>query len=335
MKSFAIFMKNVEFLNQCVEDKLKLSEEQVARLRNLKPEFYGQRSDDEIRHMESRKDRGVVRDIEYGLEVAKFFELDDKTKKLLLLTNAPTSKETLKLVRLPFKAIYLDLSILREEANLGKTYNFANSDYSNTIHEAGVDKILGFLFTEKHEVSPSFDANNNTKKIGSTFLHSFEVFGLYEATKDGKVQYYIERTHITIDSSHEVKVMYTDKKMEKFIRSFLINFCLFINNPEVETIEIRRSRKNQERRAKQGKVVMPSSNVIKLTGSLKEYWGELEASGSFNYSHKFWVRGHWRRYKDEKRFKHMKGKAIWIAPFVKGKGVMIDKKYKIQKVEEE
>lgn len=52
--------------------------------------------------------------------------------------------------------------------------------------------------------------------------------------------------------------------------------------------------------------------------------------GSRGYSHKFWVRGHFRWLRAE-RYGENIGKKLWIAPFIKGKGVMLHKEYDLNK----
>jgi len=64
---------------------------------------------------------------------------------------------------------------------------------------------------------------------------------------------------------------------------------------------------------------------------LRRYISNLKSNGHIDYSHKFWVRGHWRTLKNEKRYKDSVGKKMWIKPFIKGKGILIDKKYELKK----
>jgi len=61
----------------------------------------------------------------------------------------------------------------------------------------------------------------------------------------------------------------------------------------------------------------------------KDYVNELNSSGSFEYSHKFWVRGHFRSLRSE-RYKEKRGIRIWIPPFVKGKGILMGKSYRLR-----
>jgi len=119
----------------------------------------------------------------------------------------------------------------------------------------------------------------------------------------------------------------TDKKAREFVHKFFLNFLNFLNNPEVEYVEHIRSDKNRERREKAGKPVIPSSFIIRVYGKLREYIDEAVRGASWTYNYRFWVRGHFRDLVS-KRYIHQK--RIWILPFVKGKGVLIEKSYKVQ-----
>lgn len=48
------------------------------------------------------------------------------------------------------------------------------------------------------------------------------------------------------------------------------------------------------------------------------------------HSHAFWVRGHYRHLKSE-RFKNKQGQMIWIPPYIKGNGELLDKVYEMKK----
>lgn len=50
----------------------------------------------------------------------------------------------------------------------------------------------------------------------------------------------------------------------------------------------------------------------------------LKTGRHFSYSHSFWVRGHFRTYTSD-RYIGAKGKKQWVMPYVKGKGLLIEK----------
>jgi hypothetical protein len=127
-----------------------------------------------------------------------------------------------------------------------------------------------------------------------------------------------------------MKVTYQNRKLANFVKKFIINFILFLKDREVIYHHHVRGAKNRERRVKQGKVPLPDSNVVKLTGQLHRYVSSLRP-GDFKgaLSYKFWVAGHWRTYKAE-RYKQMKGKVVWIEPYKKGEGVEVRRVYRVE-----
>jgi len=65
---------------------------------------------------------------------------------------------------------------------------------------------------------------------------------------------------------------------------------------------------------------------IRITGKLKIYLDDIENKGLWHYGYRFWVRGHYRdliadKWKEKKR--------IWIFPFIKGRGMLIEKEYAV------
>jgi hypothetical protein len=121
-----------------------------------------------------------------------------------------------------------------------------------------------------------------------------------------------------------------NEKEKKQIRIFFCNFIDLINNKEVELVTIERTQEQNEKRIKKGKLPIPKISYIKLNGKLKIYINKLISEGHFKYSHKFWVRGHFRTLRDENRYGSNVGKIIWIVPFIKGKGELIKKEYEVK-----
>ncbi len=118
------------------------------------------------------------------------------------------------------------------------------------------------------------------------------------------------------------------EKEEKIIRSFFCNFIDFLNTPDVEIVTVDRTKEQNEKRILRGKLPTPTQIFIRVTGKLKIYLSELNSCNHFNYSHRFWVRGHFRTLRSEK-WKNARGTKIWIVPFIKGKGVLVDKYYEV------
>ena len=103
-----------------------------------------------------------------------------------------------------------------------------------------------------------------------------------------------------------------------------------LNNPEVETIEILRTEEQNKKWNNRGKLPLPPQIFIKLDGKLKIYLDQLNSGGCFNYSHRFWVRGHFRTLRNPIRYKNKVGSKIWILPYIKGEGILINKIYEVK-----
>jgi len=244
--------------------------------------------------------------ISSGIRNAKIFEVNDEIKKLLCLTDTPKNNDE---IHLPFGKIFLDVSFTKEE-----------------LKEMGIDiaseRIVGILAGEGELV------NGDGIKVGTDLN-----FSILSEIENGEVWFDTFNKNFNLYEKYKkfsTKVQecnLTDKLAREFVHKFLLNFLNFLNNPEVEFVEHLRSTKNQERRAKQGKAIIPSTMTIKVSGKLKEYIDEAVRNECWTYGYRFWVRGHFRqlsseRYTDKKR--------IWILPYIKGKGVLVEKTYALE-----
>jgi len=275
--------------------------------------------------------------IHAGLQTAKFFEIDKIEKRLLLLTDCPKNNKLLKQVKLPYPAIFLDIEINETELS-EKLLNERNKTYKLT-EQGELKKISGILIMEIKETEGGnyiISSQAENKITGRIFYIAYCV----QHEKEGQDYVSIYDLIIPIEQyENSDKITYIDKKRAdkemKFFRNFIINFCLFITHPEIELIHINRSNKNAQRRMKNNKIPLPDSMRIKLKGKIKRYIDnfktELEGAG---FNHRFWVRGHWREHKSD-RYKEAKGKIIWISPFIKGRGELIEKTYLLEANEED
>jgi hypothetical protein len=154
---------------------------------------------------------------------------------------------------------------------------------------------------------------------------------IYSVTSDeegyGHIKFslYSEYNYAPYTRSKEYRIW---KKERDMLREFIMSFLDFLHNPEVQIIEVLRSPKAQKKRLRKGKIPLPPSKVVKVTGVLKKYINALKLGRHFTYSHRFWVRGHWRHLKSP-RFRFKRGMRVWIPPFIKGSGILIDKTYKL------
>jgi hypothetical protein len=256
-----------------------------------------------------------------GLVQAKIFEIDDEMKKMLILTKTPNKNDD---VKLPFPYVFLDVNFKKEElAQLGIKVN--------------TDEIIGILMTKGNLVFKS-DCNKTDirfKHIPSEVGTSLRISMFSE--QGGEAWWDSYNTNVNLldevkDMNIDVQQVKTsDKKARDFVHLFCLNFLNFLHNPEVEYIQHIRSEKNLQRKEKQGKIAIKESYSIKISGVLKKYVDEIRELGHFDgkYSYRFWCRGHFRTLRHP-RYKENVGKKRWIFPYVKGKGVLIEKFYKIE-----
>ena len=115
-------------------------------------------------------------------------------------------------------------------------------------------------------------------------------------------------------------------------RKFVLNFLNFLNDPDVIEVERPRSEKNVERRIREGKMPLPNSVIVRITGRLLHYVNSKSSKAGWHYSFRFPVRKHKRRYRDEQGNVE---KTIIVNRFFKGQGVLIDRKYKVIADEEQ
>lgn len=137
------------------------------------------------------------------------------------------------------------------------------------------------------------------------------------------------------------------------LKLFICNLLDFINNPEVQIVPFKENKERNLKRLKREKPPIPEYRIIKVNGELKRYMEEAEQKRFFEYSHKFWVRGHFKRYwnKDRYRLLYKKFKEDslssryyldkkydvlmrWVVPYVKGKGILTNNIYNIKKKNE-
>lgn len=260
--------------------------------------------------------------IEEGLSKSKIFEVDDDIKKLLLLTKTPdhTKNEDL---HLPFPYIFIDVSLSKEELEeVGITIDSDVDEVCGIILsegklflnqtrriDVGRDLTMSIMVYKKNKKGEDMVSFNNLYDHAMIKDEIKKQFGVYSKPEDGT----------------DRDETFVGRKTKRMVYNFSLNFLNFINNPEVTFYSMER---NNKRRQRQGKLPLPNSNKIKLVGELKRYVTDVTNHTGFKHSHRFWVRGHFRKYKSEK-YKKMKGKRRWILPFIKGSGVLIEKKYRV------
>jgi hypothetical protein len=240
-----------------------------------------------------------------AIDNAKVFNINDNIKKLLCLTDTPAKNDDIKL---PYPFMFLDVKFTKEElASYGIEINHKN--------------IIGILFKEGTIANSKGDILG--KDLNITFLSEtdekiwFDTFGK-------NFNFFHDEEEL---KKRLVNTEVSDEKARDFAHRFVLNFLNFLNNPDIEYVEHKRSEANIKRRLKQGKPIIPSTCSITITGKLKIYIDEIISRGDFEYSHMFWVRGHYRRLRADR---YIKKKILWILPFIKGSGVLIEKEYEVK-----
>ena len=275
----------------------------VGKLRLKHYKMIGIDTEDKIKQYEHKKSKEMFDNIDMALKMSHIFEIDTIIKRYLVLNKPPQTKEFYKSVTLPFKTIFLDIEI-------------DESDY-----EIGVDKIYGIMITE----TPVIVNKEDPKEI------KFEKIGMgyrvHYLCHDGD-KIFIDEFKIIIDNTN-VPIFYDDKVTLRFLKEFIMNLLVFINDKEIQIVERKRSGKSVQRRVREGKMILPDSKFIRLTGTLKKYIDSVSIGlGSRKFGYKFWVRGH-MRYLASDRYTNKRGQWIKIEPFIKGEGVLVERIYRI------
>lgn len=263
----------------------------------------------EYEKYKDRRTRLLEWHVETCLPAAKVFEMDNTIKRLLLLTDKPKDKKLMDKLKLPFASIFFDVEF--DKSELGP--------------EILMDKITGILVSKHYSYLDNDD--KVTMPMGDMTGTKFEYFYVvYCGHKDD--YFFIEDCIFPLhEKDLELNMHYYENSGTEFLRSFVINFLTFIQHPEIDYIKTSRSNKNKLRRIKEGKLPLPSSDKIILKGRLKRYASNFSQNlNSIQMDYKVWVRGHWRCFRNA-RYKNALGKVIWIAPFIKGKGELINKVY--------
>jgi hypothetical protein len=317
MTAYQDFVRISEFTKKNMEDR-PFQEASIRQRMPALKKFYaedGITDEDIIVATEIRKNASHSREVDLFLQTAHVFELDDKHKFLLMLTKNPKmeEKELWLQVRLPFPEIFIDVNFDSEDMGL-----------------SNVSKISGILIRELKSIAIKTDAEK--KDISNTHIYGLVAFTT-GFNSEGKV--FVDKMNFPMVADDVVSLDDDNTKEHDFIKKFIVNFILFLKDREVIYVESHRDKKNQERRIKVGKMALPSSKIIKLTGELKRYVDSLQENdfrGKLSYQ--FWVSGFWRTYKSE-RYKNMRDKVVFVEPFKKGKGILVKHTYRILPKDEE
>jgi hypothetical protein len=259
------------------------------------------------------------------LSKVKIFEIDENIKKLLALTDAPKINDD-ECVRLPFDNIFLECQFTKEEL---EDYG-VSPKYANLVKGIAVTKG-NFIFGEDeyYKNPKSLKEYEAREKVGNGLR--ITMCSIIDRDEGGEeVLFDVFNKNINLDEEYKDKKIdiienpTSDRDLRDFVHKFILNFLNFLNNPEVEYIEHKRSESNIKRKLRTGKAIIPSTMSIRVTGKIKQYIDDVESKGLWHYDHRFWVRGH---YRDLVAERYIEKKRIWLFPYIKGKGLLIEKDY--------
>lgn len=262
-----------------------------------------------------------IDDIKNSINQAKIFRIDDNIKKLLALTKVPNKND---MIRLPFPCVFIDAS-------------FDKQEFEKLGIDIGYEKIIGILLREGVMVYDKNEAIMNMAEKPEQILIGKDLrFTIVSKPNRDSDQIWFDtfNTNVNLDEeykNYKIKIRKcesTNRNAKQFIHLFCLAFLNFVNNPEVKLVETSHTQEQNIKRIKRGKIPIPSSYSIRLDGVLKEYIDSLRTGTHFDYHYRFWCRGHFRTLRHPK-YKENVGKRIWIPPYIKGKGVLIEKYYKV------
>ncbi len=270
-----------------------------------------------------------IDNIAFSLRDCKIFNVTDKVKNLLCLTKTPLRNDE---VHLPFPIMFLDVSFTQEELKqIDIDINY--KEVVGIIVQQGKllfsDEKQKFLTKINGDIEKDDDglyvAGIGLRISILSFNHGVEGKEIWFDTfnKSINIKEEFKGWNMTVKEFKD-----TDPKTREFIHKFVINFLNFINDPEVEYRECIANPKQNEKRIKRGKMPIPNNCPITVSGKLKIYLDSLNER-DFTYNYRFWVRGHFRTLRAERWGKN-RGKRLWVAPFLKGKGVLVEKIYHVE-----
>jgi len=244
------------------------------------------------------------------LESSKIFRINDEhIIDLLLKTN-----NNLNVRNIPFPQIFIDHHIVLDDCII----------HGILVYNVHSDKNDFF----------GYEVKNKPEKLNNAFLilghdkkDKTEFYKLGYIEEKGEFKNDLNNTNTNWEGT---EFSLEDLKgLTKKISLFICNFLDFLNNPEVEIVEVERTQEQNAKRIARGKPPIPPINYVRITGKLKLYLDELKSGGHFSYVHKFWVRGHFRTLRSEK-WVNKRGTKLWILPFIKGQGILINKIYEVK-----
>lgn len=260
------------------------------------------------------------------LREAFIYEFDSGITKLLALTDNKSHP-----IHLPFDTVFLDFELPLNESSFGTRcigILISASDLELSIDDA-------WAFCEQRDNSlkvwPVLDKEKVFKAHQKTVESHFPDidFAARRADSDPEIREQIQSIDAITTGAEKSWRTYLAAEKSEF--NIVYNFIDLLETPDVDIIPINRVKANA-RRVRQGLLPLPDGARVVARRDLRRYIYQLEEEKAFQYSYAFWVRGHFRHFRNErytssgKRFTK-----IWVKPYIKGHGVLIKKKYILDK----
>jgi hypothetical protein len=255
----------------------------------------------------------------------KIFNLSNDIKEYLLLTKNKVYER-----KLPFKNTFIDTKLVFDK-----------------IEIYGISVSIGTTVKDIEERKKELKKKFKTDK--EIFVQKLNMLDeLYKTQKDDRIDF-LYWTCMGVDHNDDTVFylygriselpgaeIYEEEndldcsdidKLPKEIDLFVCNFLDFITQPDVKLVTVKRTKEQNEKRIKRGRPKIPVQKFVRVDGELKIYLNKLKQQKEmFHFQHKFWVRGHWRTLRNPK-WKEKRGTKIWIPPYIKGQGMLINKEY--------
>lgn len=234
---------------------------------------------------------------------AKVFQIDDNIK---LLLNHTTNKIGIR--NMPFSIMYLDVQIEQDDTIFTGILIHKIYDYDK------IDPELKSIIFKQEEIG-------KFEKLKDSI---FVLMLGYDKIDFANV-YYISR--ILSDGSFD-KI----DKHTKNILTFVCNFLDYLNDPDVQTVNLKESNERHDKGLKNYyescKMDLGQIYITRINRPVKFYPQRGMSEGRSSFHCRFWIRGHFRTLRHKRYGEHI-GKKIWIQPFIKGQGVLIQKDYRV------
>lgn len=260
--------------------------------------------------------------------------LFDPSEEVLFALNKTKEPSNYQLIKPPFENTYLTSNLdIEVDDSIKKSLKVVlNSDHINQHVYEDLSEILESEESEimlrgllVHEISGegfSLERGVPESEILPGDSRKIYINGCWKFEE----KYWMSQNVVGVDES-SIEVFGV---MDEIIKKLVTNFFLFLNQPEVSYKVIERSEKNRRRRLDKGKTPLPDDATIEVTGEIERYLNKLNLEGEREYSHRFWVRGHWRTLRDEEYWGDKAGTKVWVKPHIKGEGPLIEKDYDVK-----